>query len=145
MGDAAAKGAARANGVVPNVAHDHRQKPAQWTVNHRAMEGRMPDASSDAKPTIVDSKSSQRFHPIDVNEMGWPRQSERHDGHKALATCQDTSIERRNFSQKGHRFINRSRCMVSEGSSLHLRPVQASRHSHRHLPDLDSQKCPLKP
>jgi hypothetical protein len=57
--------------------------------------------------------------------MGWPRQSERHDGHKALATCQDASIELRNFSQKAHRFINRSRCMVSEGSSLHLRPVSS--------------------
>jgi hypothetical protein len=83
----------------------------------------MPDASSNAKPTVANGKSSQRFHPVDVNEMGRPRQSERHDGHKTLATCQDPPIKRRNFSQKGHRFINRSRCMVSEGSSLHLRPV----------------------
>ena len=43
-------------------------------------------------------------------------------GTETLATCQDTSVERRDFSQKRHRFVYRPWCMVSEGSSLHLSP-----------------------
>ncbi len=83
----------------------------------------MPDASSDAKLIAIDGKALKRFHPVDVNEMGGPRQSEGHDGHQTLATCQDPPIKRRNFSQKRHRLVYRPWCMISEGRSLHLSPA----------------------
>jgi hypothetical protein len=57
--------------------------------------------------------------------MGRPRQSECHNWNETLATSQDAAVERRDFSQKVHRFVNRLRCMVLEGSNLHLGPVSA--------------------
>jgi hypothetical protein len=102
-----------------------RQQLSQRTFHRRAMEGRMPNACADAEPIAVDGKAPQRLHPVDVDEMGRPRQSECHDRNETLAPGQDTSVERRDFSQQAHRFVNRLRCMVSEGSNLHLGPVSA--------------------
>ena len=85
----------------------------------------MPNAGADAEPIAVDGKPPQRLHAVDVDEMGRPRQSECHDRNETLAPGQDTSVERRDFSQQADRFINRLRCMVSEGSNLHLGPVSA--------------------
>jgi hypothetical protein len=99
------------------------------------MERRMPDAGSDAEPVAIDGKPPEGLNAVDVNEMGRPRQSECHDRNETLATCQDTSVERRDFSQKADRFVDCLRCMVSEGSNLHLGPVSAVRHS------MDSALC----
>jgi hypothetical protein len=89
------------------------------------MERRMPDAGSDAEPVAIDGKPPECLNAVDVNEMGRPRQSECHDRNETLATCQDTSIERRDFSQKADGFVDCLRCVVSEGSNLHLGPVSA--------------------
>jgi hypothetical protein len=86
----------------------------------------MPDAGSDAEPVAIDGKPPQGLNAVDVNEMGRPRQSKCHDGNETLATCQDTSVERRDFGQKADRFVDGLRCMVSEGSNLHLGPVSAA-------------------
>jgi hypothetical protein len=85
----------------------------------------MPDARSNAEPVAIDGKPPECLNAVDVNEMGRARQSECHDRNETLATCQDASVERRDFSQKADRFVDGLRCMVSEGSNLHLGPVSA--------------------
>ena len=73
-----------------------------------------------AQRVALDGEPPQRINPVDVDEMGWPRQPERHDRNEALAARQHASVARGDFGQKRHRLVDRSRRVVSEGSSLHF-------------------------
>ena len=119
VGDAAAKGAARADRVMRDVAHDRRQQPAQRAVDDRAPERRVPDAGADAELAVLDREPPQRLHAVDVDEMRRPGQPERHGRHEALPSRQDAPVMRRNLGQNGDRLVDRLGRVIAEYCGFH--------------------------
>ena len=119
MRDAAAEGAARANGIVRDVTHHRGEKPTQRPVRHGMVEGGVAHAGADAKPLALDGEAPQRLDPIDVDQMCRARQAKRHDRHQALAAGEHAPVLARNLGKGLDRLFDRLGRVISERRGLH--------------------------
>src|SRR3954447_26223252 len=119
MSDTAAERAARADGIVRDVAHDRGQEAPKRPIHHRLVKSRVADARTDGEPVAVNGKSPQRRHAVDVYEVAGAREAECHDRNQALATGEDASVLTGNLGQGSHRLVDGRGCVVLKWRGLH--------------------------
>ncbi len=133
VGDAAAEGAARADRMMRDVAHDPCQQAAERSIHHRLVERSVAHAGADREPVAVDRKARERLHPVDVDEMRRPRQTESHDRNETLPAGQHAAILAGDLRQRCDGFLDGSRRVIAKRRGLH----RCGRSSPRRaVPDL---------
>ena len=120
MGDAAAERAARADGMMRDVAHDGREQVSERTLDHRLVKGGMAHAGADAQLAALDGETRERLDPVDVDEMGGTREPERHDGNEALPAGEHAPVLGRHLGQGLDRLLDGLRRVVAKRRRLHL-------------------------
>ena len=119
MRHAAAEGAAGADRMMRDAAHDRGEQLAERTVAHRLVERRMAHAGADAELAAVDRDLVQLLDAVDVDEVRRLRQPERHDRHEALPARQHPAVVGRDLRQHRDRFVERLRRVVAKGGGFH--------------------------
>ncbi len=119
MGEAAAEGPARADGIMRNMAHDSRQQAPERTFDHRLVKRGVTDAGTDAQLAVLDGKPPERLDPVDIHEMRGTREPKGHDRDEALSPRQHAAIFRRDLGQRLDRLGNGLRRVVAKRRGFH--------------------------
>ena len=118
MRQAAAEGAAGADRVMGDVAHDRREQPAERTIHDRAVERRVAHAGADRELAVRRPRAVELRDAVDVDEMRRPRQPERHDRHEALPAGQHAAVVGRDLRQRRDRLVDRLRRVIPKGGGF---------------------------
>jgi hypothetical protein len=102
-----------------DVPHHLRQQPAERPLDRWPMERGVAYAGADRELAVRDRQPAERRDAVDVDEVGGPRQPERHGRHQALPARQDASVVRRNLRQNGDRLVDRRRRVIAECCGFH--------------------------
>jgi hypothetical protein len=127
MREAAAKGAAQADRIMRDVAHDAREQRAERPGNGRTMERGVAHAGADRKAAVLDRELFQRRDAVDVDQMRRLRQPERHGGHETLPAGEDAAVLGRERTKQRDRLLDARRRVVFERCGLQRVCVRADR------------------
>ena len=119
MRQAAAEGAAHADRIMRDVAHDKSQQLAERIIDHGFVKRGVAHARADAQRFAVAGDAVEAFDFVDVDQMRRLGQPERHDRHQALPAGQHAAVLRRDLRQNLQRLVERARHMADEGCGFH--------------------------
>jgi hypothetical protein len=97
-----------------DVMGDKRQQLPKRTLDNRSMECTVAYNCPDRQKIAIDGQPIEAFDLVDVDQMSRPGHPKCHDRHQALATRQDTAIERREFSEGINYLFGRPRDVPNE-------------------------------
>ena len=98
MRQAAAEGAAHADRIMRDVAHDIGEKFAERIIDHRFVERRVAHAGADSERLPVAYDFIEPHYVVNVDKMCGLGEAKRHDRDEALAARQHAAVLRRDFA-----------------------------------------------
>lgn len=121
IGEAAAEGAARPDGIMGDMPDDLGEEPPGGPGLHRLVESRVPHARPDDEFRAPGSGHNlepfQAVDPVDVDEVRGPGEPKRHGRHQRLPPGQNLPILQRGEQRQG--FLDGGGGVVGEGGGFH--------------------------
>jgi hypothetical protein len=101
-----------------DIAHHVGEKRAERAICHRPLEAHMPSKRADPQRAVARDAKVELGNAVDVDQDGWPRQTEVHGRHEALPAREHlgiVAVRRQEFDG----LVDRARRVIVEGCWLH--------------------------
>ena len=92
---------------------------SEWAFRGRLFERGVTHRGADEQPAVLHRKPVETGDAVDINQVGGPRQTERHGGHQALPAGQHAAVIGGQLREQRNRLLDGFRRVILEWRGLH--------------------------